>query len=54
MDNLTNEQKLALNDMVDRRMESTGEDRTTAALKVSSYLLQHLAELRGIDLSQYK
>ncbi len=54
MDDLTNEQMLALNDMIDRRMENTGEDRRTAALAVNKYLIQHLAAMKGIDLNQYK
>lgn len=54
MDDLTDEQVLVLNDMVDRRMENTGEDRRTAALEVNKYLIRHLAAMKGIDLDQYR
>lgn len=54
MDDLTDEQKLILNDMVDRRMANTGEDRRTACMAVNKYLTQHLAAMKGIDLNQYK
>ena len=54
MDDLTEDQMLALDDMVERRMASTGEDRRTACMEVKKYLCQHLARLRGIDLSENK
>lgn len=44
---LTNEQKLALEDMISRRMEHTGEDRRTACMEVNKYFVRALNDLRS-------
>ena len=46
--------EMALEDVINRRMENTGEDRRTACMEVKKYLCQHLAAKKGIDLDQYR
>ena len=43
-----------LEDMIQRRMENTGEDRRTACIAVKKYLCQHLIQQNGIDLTQFQ